>query len=56
MKAILLFLSIVMLLATSGCIIVGHPHRGFHGHGEFFVGPPPPVFVEPDLDVHIHPD
>lgn len=57
MKSILLLLGVVLCFTTTGCIIVEHRGRGeFHEHEEFRGHVGPPVFVEPELDLHFHAD
>ena len=59
MKSILLLISVLALLATTGCIFPGHRGGGeYHDHGyrshDGYRGHP--GYAEPGVDVRIHAD
>ncbi|HWW00312.1 MAG TPA: hypothetical protein VNZ64_11495 [Candidatus Acidoferrum sp.] len=63
MKHIILLLSVVTLLATSGCIFPGHGgggeyrgHDEYRGHGEYREHSEYREYPEPAVVVRIHPD
>jgi hypothetical protein len=54
MKAILLLISVLTLVGTTGCFFVERRHgEGYREHGEYR-HVEHPVYVEPSVDVRIH--
>jgi hypothetical protein len=52
MKMILLFICVITLLSTTGCLVEeGGRHGGYEGHSEVIVGPPPVVVRAPEVVV-----
>jgi len=55
MKHILLLISVVALLTTTGCIFPGHRGGGeYNEHGEYYGHTQYSNYSEPGVDVRIH--